>query len=100
MTDPERHLVAAPPGDRYRTGRTVPNTLYDGDVFIGSAITGHKAAQLVEAANGGLKAAPLLAAWDDFDLTDYAEDSEAIAALVDLVEPWIESLRPAPDGGT
>lgn len=39
------------PSVTYRTGRTVPNTLYDGGVFIGSAITGHKAQQLVEAAN-------------------------------------------------
>lgn len=37
----------------------------------------------------------LLAAWDGFDLGDYADDSEGVAGLVDLLEPWMESLRSA-----
>ena len=36
----------------------------------------------------------LLARWDAFDCGDYVEDSEALAALVDLVDPIITALRP------
>lgn len=72
----------------YRTGNTIPNTLYEDDVFIGSTVTGHKAKCLVEAANGNQAKLELLQAVADVAVGVLSTVHEGFREDIDFNVLW------------